>query len=111
SLEFWYAAALKSIDKTPNPYEYDREGLIEYFPTIRWHCLDVENGLLIVAQKLFKLGITLVIIPKFTQDLHIRGATFAHRGKPCIALTKYTRFYPTLWFTLIHELFHVLYDW
>tara|TARA_R110001583_G_scaffold29405_1_gene103027 strand:- start:4727 stop:5977 length:1251 start_codon:yes stop_codon:yes gene_type:complete len=111
NLGFWFAAAKESAEKTPNPYEYDREGLIEFFPKIRWHCMDVENGLLAVAQKLFKLGITLIIVPNYTKDLHIRGLTFSHSGKPCIALNKYTQFYPTLWFALIHELFHVLYDW
>ncbi|MCR9228832.1 MAG: hypothetical protein NXH90_15540 [Flavobacteriaceae bacterium] len=111
SLEFWFAAVRKSLDKTPNPHEYDRDGLIDFFPKIRWHCMDIENGLLSVAQKLFRLGITLIIVPKFTPDLHIRGATFSYGDKPCVALTKYTQFYPTLWFALIHELFHVLYDW
>jgi len=111
NLGFWYATAKESAEKTPNPYEFDREGLIEYFPKIRWHSMDVENGLLAVAQKLFRLGITLIIVPDFTKDLHIRGLTFSHREKPYIALNKYTRFYPSLWFALIHELFHVLYDW
>ncbi|PKO99330.1 MAG: hypothetical protein CVU03_02200 [Bacteroidetes bacterium HGW-Bacteroidetes-2] len=111
NLQFWYAAVKESIDRTPNPYEYDREGLIDYFPKIRWHCMDVENGLTVVAQKLFKLGITLIVVPKYNQDVHIRAVTFSHGGKPCIALTKYTQFYPTIWFALVHELFHVLYDW
>jgi Zn-dependent peptidase ImmA (M78 family) len=32
-------------------------------------------------------------------------------GKPAIAITDYTDFYPTLWFVLLHELYHVLFDW
>lgn len=111
NLSFWYAAARQSLDKTPNPNEFDRDGLKEFFPHIRWHSMDVEKGLLLVAQALFKLGVTLIIVPKFTTDLHIKGATLCYRDKPCIVLTKYTAFYATLWFTLIHELFHVLYDW
>lgn len=111
NLSFWYAAACQSLDKTPNPNEYDREGLIAYFPEIRWHSMNVEKGLLLVAQALFKFGVTLIIVPKFTSDLHLRGATLAYRDKPCIILTKYTNFYASLWFALIHELFHVLYDW
>ena len=102
---------VESLDKTPNPNEYEREALIDYFPQIRWHSMDVENGLLLVAQALFKLGITLIIVPKFTSDIHVRAATLPYRDKPCIVLTKYTEFYGTLWFSLIHELFHVLYDW
>ncbi len=111
SLDFWFEVVCKSIDKTPNPHEYDREGLIEFFPKIRAYCLDVEKGLIAVAKKLFTLGITLIIVPKYNKDLHLRAATFLRNGKPCIALTKYTQFYPTLWFALIHECYHVLYDW
>ncbi|MBB2145752.1 hypothetical protein GM921_09660 [Pedobacter sp. LMG 31464] len=111
NLSFWYAAACQSLDKTPNPYQYDREGLIEYFPQIRWHSMNVERGLLLVAQALFKFGVTLIVVPKFTTDLHLRGATMKYRDKPCIVLTKYTAFYGSMWFALLHELFHVLYDW
>jgi hypothetical protein len=111
NLRFWYAAACESLERTPNPYEYDRQALIDYFPQIRWYSTDVQNGLLIVAQALFRLGVTLIFVPKFTPDLHVRGATLAYRDKPCIIMTKYTKFYGTLWFALIHELFHVLYDW
>lgn len=111
NLSTWYAVACESLESTPNPNEYDRDGLKEFFPYIRWHSMDVEKGLLTVAQKLFKLGITLVMIPKYFPDLHTKGATIPHKNKPCIALTKYTEYYSTIWFTLIHELFHVLYDW
>ena len=111
SLMFWYATAGQSLERTPNPYEYDREGLIDYFPQIRWHSMNLENGLQLVAKALYKFGVTLIVVPKFNTDLHIKGATLAYRDKPCIVLTKYTDYYATIWFTLIHEIFHVLYDW
>jgi len=111
NLMFWYAVAGQSLDRTPNPNEYDREGLIEFFPQIRWHSMNLENGLQLVAQALYKFGVTLIVVPKFNTDLHIKGATLSYRDKPCIVLTKYTKYYATIWFTLIHEIFHVLYDW
>lgn len=111
SLEFWYAAARQSLEKTPNPYPYNREALIEYFPQIRWHSMNVQRGLAMVGQALFKLGVTLIFIPKYARNMHIRGATLSYQNKPCIVLTNYTQFYASLWFALIHELFHVLYDW
>lgn len=111
NLMFWYATAGQSLERTPNPYEYDRQALIEYFPQIRWHSMNLENGLQLVAKALYKLGVTLIVVPKYNTDLHIKGATIAHRDKPCIILTKYTPYYATIWFTLIHELYHVLYDW
>jgi HTH-type transcriptional regulator / antitoxin HigA len=111
NLTWWYATARESLERTPNPNEYDRQALIDYFPQIRWHSMNVENGLLLVSQALFKMGVTLIMVPKFTSDIHVRAATLSYRDKPCIVLTKYTDFYATLWFALIHELFHVLYDW
>jgi len=110
NLTFWVASAYESFKMTPNNNAYNRQALVDYFPTIRWHSMNVENGLWLVAQALFKFGVTLVYIPKFTTDLHVRGATFSYDDKPCIALTKYTEYYPTIWFALIHELYHVLFD-
>jgi HTH-type transcriptional regulator / antitoxin HigA len=111
NLGLWYAAACQSLEKTPNPYEYEREKLIAFFPKIRWHSMNVNNGLLLVSQALFKLGITFIIVPKLTTDIHVRGATLSINDKPCIVLTKYTDFYGSMWFALVHELYHVLYDW
>lgn len=101
----------RSIFKTlNNPYNYDKEALIKYFPKIRWHSTDVESGLINVIRSLYKLGVTVIFQPKLP-SLQLRGATFAVNEKPCIVLTDYRGFYPTLWFALIHELFHVLFDW
>lgn len=111
NLMFWYAAAGQSLEKTPNPHDYNREALIDFFPQIRWHSMNTDSGLQAVAQALFNFGITVILMPKFNSDLHIKGATLAYDDKPCIVLTKYTKYYATIWFTLIHEIYHVLYDW
>lgn len=106
----WIRAATKLFSKIANPNPYDREALIEFFPTIRWHSTDVETGMINVMRHLYRLGVTIAYQPSLA-SLHLRGATFAVHEKPCIALTNYRGFYPTLWFALIHELFHVLFDW
>lgn len=111
SLKFWVNMAFTTLEKIHNPNEYDRQGLVKVFPTLRAYSLDVDNGLLQVFKILFKLGVTAVFIPKIYKDLHIRAATFCINEKPCIAITNYRDFYPTLWFSLFHELYHVLYDW
>lgn len=110
SVENWMYLAEQTCIELRNPNEYNREGLIEYFPQIRWQSMDIDNGLVNVIKHLFQLGITVVFIPSFP-SLHIRGATFEVNDKPCIALTDYVGFYPTLWFTLVHELHHILFDW
>lgn len=106
----WIKSAITYFEDIDNPYEYNRKALIEYFPNIRWHSTNVEFGLLTIIKDLFKLGIT-IIYQSPLPSLHLRGATFAVNDKPCIVLTNYVGFYGTLWFALIHELFHVLFDW
>lgn len=100
-------AILKTIN---NPFEYSKDGLVQYFPKIRWQCLDLEYGLITVMRSLFKLGVTVLFLPKIS-GLHLRGATLAINNKPCIVLTDYRGYYPTMWYTLLHELFHVIFDW
>jgi HTH-type transcriptional regulator/antitoxin HigA len=108
--EFWLTSAKLLATKLDNPYYYDRQNLIKYFPQIRWNTINVEYGLVNVIKALFKLGVTVVFQPSLS-SLHLRGATFSVNDQPCIALTDYKGFYPTLWHCLIHELYHVLFDW
>ncbi|RDV11851.1 hypothetical protein DXT99_23385 [Pontibacter diazotrophicus] len=107
---FWIQSALACFNEIDNPYPYDREELIKVFPRIRWHTMNVERGLLEIIKVLYRIGITVIYQPPL-QKLQLRGATFSHNNKPCIVLTNYVGFYATLWFALIHELYHVLFDW
>jgi Zn-dependent peptidase ImmA (M78 family) len=111
SLKFWVNMAYATFEKMYNPNEFDRHGLVKAFPSLRAYSLNVEHGLLQVFKLLFKLGVTVVFIPKMYKNLHVRAATFCINDKPCIAITNYKDYYPTLWFSLFHELYHVLYDW
>ncbi|MCS3797187.1 ImmA/IrrE family metallo-endopeptidase [Niastella sp. OAS944] len=106
----WIAFAKETFEEIHNEHDYDRKELVEYFPKIRWHCTNIEFGLPSVIKDLFKMGVT-VIYQEALPALHLRGATFAVYDKPCVVLTNYRGFYPTLFFALIHELFHVLFDW
>jgi Zn-dependent peptidase ImmA (M78 family) len=107
---FWLTSAKNFIEKLDNPYHYDRENLIKFFPQIRWHSTNVEFGLFHIIKALFRLGITVVFQPRLS-TLYLRGVTFSVNNKPCIVLTDYKGFYPTLFHCLIHELYHVLFDW
>lgn len=106
----WIYTAKLTFEDIGNPYEYSRQALVEYFPNIRFNSIDVELGLISVIKDLYKLGVTVIYQPPLP-TLQLRGATFAVDDKPCIVLTNYVGFYPTLWFALVHELFHVLFDW
>ena len=107
---FWLTSAKSFLERLDNPYHYNREELIKFFPQIRWHSTNVEFGLLHIVKALFKLGITVIFKPRLS-TLYLRGVTFSVNNKPCIVLTDYKGFYPTLWHCLIHELYHVLFDW
>lgn len=107
---FWIKAAMTLFSEIENPNPYNRQALVEYFPQIRWYSTNVERGLTEVIRSLYKIGITVIYQPPLP-TLQLRGATFAVDDKPCIVLTNYVDYYPTLWFALIHELYHVLFDW
>jgi HTH-type transcriptional regulator/antitoxin HigA len=107
---FWIAAAKACFEEIDNPYDYDRQALLDFFPQIRWHSTDVEHGLLNVIKKLYRCGVSVIYQPPL-HTLQLRGATFSVNDKPCIVLTNYVGFYGTLWFALIHELLHVIFDW
>ena len=106
----WISRAKGIFEEIDNPYEYNQQSLIDYFPEIRWHSTNVEHGLKNVIRSLYKIGVTVIYQPSLP-SIHLRGATFAVNSKPSVVLTDYRGFYATLWFALIHELFHVLFDW
>lgn len=106
----WVACCKEILREIANPYAYDRDGLIQYFPQIRWNCTDFEHGLTNVIKDLYKLGVTVILQAKLP-GTHLRGATMPVFDKPCIAICDYRGFYPTLWFSLLHELYHVIFDW
>ncbi len=106
---FWVQSALTQFQQINNPNKYDRTSLIDLMPKIRPFTRDIENGLVQVAKALYKVGVTVIFQPSI-EKLQIRGATFSCNKKPCIVLSDLQKNYPTLWFTLLHELHHVLYD-
>lgn len=107
---FWINSAYTYFESISNPNEFNRDALVDFFPNIRWYSMDVENGLMFVIRELYRMGVT-VVYQQTLPTLHLRGATFALNQKPCIVITNYVGFYPTLWFALVHELFHVIFDW
>ncbi|WP_420154164.1 ImmA/IrrE family metallo-endopeptidase [Siphonobacter sp.] len=107
---FWIESAATIFKHINNKYPYDRDALINYIPSIRWHTTDIKYGLYQVIRDLYKLGVTVIFQPYLT-TLYVRGATISINNRPCIVITNYSVFYPSLWFTLIHELHHVLFDW
>lgn len=107
--DFWIKSSYKYFELIDNPNEYSRKELIELIPKIKPYTRNVENGLLTVFQALYHIGVTVIFQPSLPKT-QIRGATFFINNKPCIVVTDLNKNYATLWFALIHELHHVLFD-
>ena len=107
---FWIAAAKAYFEQIDNPNKFDPERLADYFPKLRWQSTDVEHGFSNVIRHLYKLGVTVIYQPPL-HTLQLRGATFSVNDAPCIVITNYVGFYSTLWFALVHEILHVIFDW
>lgn len=108
--DFWVKSAHFQFLHINNPNPYNRELLKELVPKIRPFTMDEESGLIKVAKALFNIGVTVIYQPKL-EKLQVRGATMNVNDKPCIVLSNLYNNYPTLWFSLLHELYHVLFDY
>lgn len=107
--DFWLKSAYTLFKGINNPNHFDRAKLLELLPKIRPYTRNEAEGLTIVAKALYSIGITIIYQPSIAK-LQVKGATFIIDNKPCIVLSNLNKRYPTLWFVLLHELHHVLYD-
>lgn len=110
SRKYFIRRARSIFKEINNTNKYIAENLIEYVQKIRRQSIDVENGLINVIKALYDIGVTVIFLPRIPA-IQLRGATFEVNNKPCIVLTDYKGYYPTLWFALIHEIFHIIFDW
>jgi len=108
-LKFWVVSAIRQIRLVGNPNPFDREMLKRVIPRLRQLTRDEKQGLLRAARALYSAGIT-VIVQDYLTGTQIRGATFLVNDRPAIVLTDYKKRYDTIWFALLHELYHVLKD-
>ena len=107
--DFWIKSNYKYFETINNPNEYNRDELVELLPKIKPYTKNVETGLITVFQALYNIGVTVVFQPMLPKT-QIKGATFVINNKPCIVITDFNKNYGTIWFSLIHELHHVLFD-
>lgn len=107
--EFWVRSAIYQFEKIDNKNPYNRDELFSLIAKIAPYSRYVEKGFLHVLQALYNIGIT-VIVQSYLSKTQVRGGTFCINGRPCIVITDFNKSYPHLWFSLMHELYHVLYD-
>lgn len=107
--DFWIKSSYKYFELIDNQNDYSREALKDLIPKIKPYTQNVDKGLLTVCRALYNVGVTIVFQPMMPKT-QIRGATFLVKNKPCIVVTDLNKSYPTIWFSLLHELHHVLFD-
>lgn len=107
--DFWIKSAYQTFRIIDNPNEYNRVRLKDLIVKLKPYSQDVKHGLFTVCKALYNIGVT-VIFQDYLSTTQVRGGTFIVDGKPCIVLTDFNKKYPTIWFTLLHELHHVLFD-
>lgn len=107
--DFWVRSAYIQFKKINNPNPYDRDKLLSITPKIRPYSRNEENGLVMVFRSLYAIGVTVIYQPCIGKE-QVRGATMCVNEKPCIVISNLNKKYPTLWFALMHELYHVLFD-
>jgi HTH-type transcriptional regulator / antitoxin HigA len=109
-LFFWIRSAIHQFNKIDNKNNFDRAYLKDLIAKVKPFTIDEEYGFLKVIRALYKAGVTVIIQP-YLSTTQIRGATFIIKDKPYIVLTNLNDRYPTIWFALLHELCHVLFDY
>lgn len=107
--EFWLNSAVYQFEKINNPNRFDISTLKVLVTKIRSHTTNEKSGFLRVIKALYNIGITVIIQPYLIKT-QVRGATMLVNNKPCIIITDYNKSYPTIWFALMHELYHVIFD-
>lgn len=107
--DFWIKSAYQTFRIINNPNQYDRDLLKDLIVKIKPYSQDTKNGLFTVCKALYNIGVT-VIFQDYLSTTQVRGGTFIINDKPYIVLTDFNKKYPTIWFTLLHELHHVLFD-
>ncbi len=86
--------------------EYDKKKLAELFNNMCGYTV-MENGINIFIRELGKVGVIFFVLPHL-QKTYLDGATFISGNNPVIVYTgRYNRI-DNFWFTIAHEIAHVL---
>ena len=106
---FWLKCSIATFMKMNNPYDFDRDLLIQLLKRTAEFTEDEKNGYYRFVLVLYQLGVTVL-----TQSYHVgtntHGCTMIINGKPCLVVTDMGKKYHKLWLSLLHELYHVIND-
>jgi len=101
----WYQMALKVAEKLSCPV-YNKEMLKALYDEIHVYTL-VENGIELFLNKLQECGVIYFVLPHL-QKTYLDGAAFISGDNPVIVYTGRYKRIDNFWFTMAHEIAHIL---
>ncbi|RZK34266.1 MAG: ImmA/IrrE family metallo-endopeptidase [Hymenobacter sp.] len=107
-MNYWKLSAYQQFQRINNPNPFDPTRIEQLATQVRQYTRKQKTGLLTVMRALYEAGVT-VITQRALPNTSVHGATFIVNKKPCIVLTDHFKRYPTLWFTLLHELANIIF--
>ncbi len=108
SLRAWILGVLFEAEKIENPIKFKRNDINSNFISKLVNFSVIKTGPLVVRDFLLTKGIKLVIVPHFKKTYLDGGILVDKKGTPIIALSlRYDRI-DNFWYTLSHELAHLI---
>lgn len=102
----WYHKAL-TVASSFNAPKFDKKGLEELYDQINIYS-NLNNGLNLFIEKLNTIGVIAFVLPHL-QKTYLDGAAFYCKNSPVIVYTSRYKRIDNFWFTMAHEIAHILY--
>ena len=106
---FWLKCAISSFNRIDNPNEFNPNLLTQLMKRSAEFTKDTRYGYYRFILVLYQIGVT-VLTQQYTTGTKAYGGTLILNDKPCIIVTDMGKQYHKLWISLMHELYHVIYD-
>lgn len=101
----WYHKATMVASRYDVP-EFDKKGLEELYDDLYKYTVQ-ENGINQFLEKLNQLGVIFFVLPHL-QKTYLDGAAFYYKNSPVIVYTARYKRIDNFWFTIAHEIAHIL---
>jgi len=101
----WYHKAIQTAGRY-KVGEYNKELLIELYNDLHLYTIQ-ENGYNVFINKLNEAGVVFFVLPHL-QKTYLDGAAFYSNGNPVVVYTGRFKRIDNFWFTVAHEICHIL---
>tara|TARA_R110000868_G_C10972616_1_gene770542 strand:- start:6659 stop:7783 length:1125 start_codon:yes stop_codon:yes gene_type:complete len=102
----WYHKAMM-VASTFSVPEFDKKGLENLYQELHRYTIQ-ENGINEFLENLNQLGVVVFVLPHL-QKTYLDGAAFYCNNNPVIVYTARYKRIDNFWFTIAHEIAHILY--